>query len=132
MDHVELRTKVGGWLQNPANALHMDAIRVTAIRLVSSFKKVSPATYRLGTLLKWDDWGSHIQVLGEWVGPMEITPTNQVLNEMGTDIRVNIYDPRSKQIFGDEENQLASGIDKPIIMVMSFGGHYEWLRLRNE
>ena len=63
---------------------------------------------------------------------MEVTPTNQVLNAMGTDIRVNIYDPRSKQIFGDEENQLASGIDKPIIMVISFGGHYEWLRLRNE
>ena len=63
---------------------------------------------------------------------MEITPTNHVLEEMGTDIRVNIFDPRSGQIFGNEENQRSDGMDKPIIMVMSLTGHYEWLRLRYE
>ena len=63
---------------------------------------------------------------------MEITPTNHVLEEMGTDIRVNIFDPRSRQIFGDEENKRSDGMDKPIIMVMSLTGHYEWLRLQEE
>ena len=51
---------------------------------------------------------------------------------MGTDIRVNIFDPMSRQIFGDEENQRSDGIDKPIIMIMSFASHFEWLRLRTD
>ena len=63
---------------------------------------------------------------------MEITPTNHVLEEIGTDVRVNIYDPMSGQIFGDEENQRSDGIAKPIIMIMCLTGHYEWLRLQHE
>ena len=54
---------------------------------------------------------------------MEITPTNHVLEEMGTDIRVNIFDPRSGQIVGDEENLRSDGFEKPIIMVLCLGGH---------
>ena len=76
--------------------------------------------------------GAHVELVGEWVGPMELTPTNHVLEEMGTDTRVNIFDPRSGQILGDEENERSDGIDKPIIMVLSLRGHYEWLRLRDE
>ena len=63
---------------------------------------------------------------------MELTPTNRVLGEMRTDTRVNIFDPRSGQILVDEENERSDGIDKPIIMVLSLRGHYEWLRLREE
>ena len=44
------------------------------------------------------NWGVHVELQGKWVGPMEITPTNNVLEEMGSDIRANIYDPRSKQV----------------------------------
>ena len=51
---------------------------------------------------------------------------------MGTDIRVNIFDPRSGQIFGDEDNRRSDGFEKPIIMVLSFSGHYEWLRLQDD
>ena len=62
----------------------------------------------------------------------EITPTNHVPAEMGIDIHVNIYDPRTGQIFGDEKNQSSDGMDKPIIMIMCLTGHYEWLRLQHE
>ena len=136
MDHVELRTKVGRWLQNPSHALLMEMhLELQPSDLYNHLKEFPPpptgwANYLNG--MTWEDWGAHIEVLGGWVGPLEITPTNHVLADMGTDLRVNIYDPRNGQIFGDEENQLAGGIDRPIIMVMCFGGHYEWLRLRNE
>ena len=63
---------------------------------------------------------------------MEITPTNHVLEEMGSDIRVNIFDPNSDYILGDEENIRSDGTEKPIIMVISEGGHFEWLRLRDD
>ena len=63
---------------------------------------------------------------------MEITPTNHVLEEMGTDIRVNIFDPRSGQIFGDEENLCLDGFEKPLIMVLSLSWHNEWLRLQDD
>lgn len=63
---------------------------------------------------------------------MEITPTNHVLEKMGTDILVNIFDPMSGQIFGDGENQRSDGMDKPIVMIMCLTGHYVWLSLQHE
>ena len=51
---------------------------------------------------------------------------------VGTDIRVNIFDPRSGQILGDEENLRSDGCEKPLIMVLSLRGHYEWLRLQDD
>ena len=136
MDHVELRTKVGGWLQNPYNAHLMEmGLELLPADLYDHLRHYPPpeigwANYLNG--MTWQDWGVHVQLLGEWVGPMEITPTNHVLEEMGTDIRVNIFDPMSRQIFGNEENQRSDGIDKPIIMIMSFASHFEWLRLRTD
>ena len=49
-----------------------------------------------------------------------------------TDIRVNIFEPRSGQILGDEENLGSDGFEKPLIMVLSLSGHYEWLRLQDD
>ena len=136
MDHVQLRTNVAKWLQNPDHALLMELqLELLPADLYDHLKEYPPPPTGWENLLNgmtWQDWGAHIEVLGEWVGPMEITSTNHVLDAMGTDIRVNIYDPNSEQIFGDEENQLAGGIDKPIIMIMSWGGHFEWLRLKSE
>ena len=63
---------------------------------------------------------------------MEIPPTNHVLEEIGSDIQVNIYEPNSKQIFGDEENQFSVGINKPKIVIMCLGAHYELLHLQDE
>ena len=136
IDHVHLRSHVGQWLQNPHNAHLMHThLEILPSGLYHHLKRFpSPpggwASYLSG--MTWQDWGVHVELLGEWVGPMEITPTNHVLEEIGTDIRVNIFDPASRQIFGDEENKRSDGMDKPIIMVMSLTGHYEWLRLRDE
>ena len=109
IDHVHLRTLVGGWLQNSHNAqlMHTD-LEILPSGLYHHLKRYpSPpggwVSYLSG--MTWQDWGVHVELLGELVGPLEITPTNHVLAEMGTDIHVNIYDLRSGQIFGDEENQ---------------------------
>ena len=80
------------------------------------------ATYLRG--ITWVDWGVHVQQQEGWVGPLEITSTNCVLQEMGSDIRVNIYDPLCNYILGNEENVRADGLLKPIIMIISEGGHY--------
>ena len=50
----------------------------------------------------------------------------------GTDTRVNIFDPRSFTTRGDEWNQNADGVDRPIIMVMSKSDLFELLRMRRE
>ena len=136
IDHVDLRTRVGRWLQNADNANLMEThLEIQPSGLYHHLKRFpAPPTGWMNYLngMTWQDWGVHVELLGEWVGPMEITPTNHVLEEMGTDIRVNIYDPRSRQVFGDEENQDSDGTDKPIIMIMSSTGHYESLRLRDD
>ena len=136
IDHIELRTKVGRWLQNGDNANLMQThLEISPPGLYHHLKRFpAPAggwrSYLAG--MTWQDWGVHVELLGEWVGPMEITPTNHVLEEMGSDVRVNIYDPNSVYILGDEENIRVDGIAKPIILIMSARGHFEWLRLRDE
>ena len=104
IDHVHLRSQVGRWLQNPHNAhlLHTH-LELLPSGLYHHLKRYpSPpggwASYLSG--MSWQDWGVHVELLGEWVGPMEINLTNNVLEEMGSVIRVNIFDPRSRGIFG--------------------------------
>ena len=41
-------------------------------------------------VMDWEQWGVHVEQLGEWVGPLEVNATNHVLEEMGSDLRVNI------------------------------------------
>ena len=136
IDHIQLRTRVGQWLQNPDNASLMEMqLEIQPSGLYHHLKGYpAPPTGWRNYLngMTWQDWGVHVELLGEWVGSMEITPTNHVLEEMGSDIRANIYDPRSRQVFGDEENQFSDGTDKPIIMLLCLTGHYEWLRLRDD
>ena len=59
-----------------------------------------------------------------------MNPTNHVLEEMGCDLRVNIYSPVHKYVLGNEANVRADGVEKPIIMILSSGGHYDWLRIK--
>ena len=85
MDHVELRTKVGRWLQNPDHALLVELqLELQPADLYYHLREYpAPPTGWVNFLtgLTWEDWGAHIEILGEWVGPMKITPTNHVLND---------------------------------------------------
>ena len=73
----------------------------------------------------------HVEQLGEWVGSLEVNSTNHVLAQMGCDLCFYVFDPLSNYIMVDEQNIRADGKKKPIIIVISIGGHYEWLRMRD-
>ena len=80
--------------------------------------------------MNWVKWGEHVEIQGEWVGPLEVNPTNHVLEENGSDLRVNVYSPVYKNIVGNEANLNENGVEKPIIMLLCIGGHFEWLRIK--
>ena len=136
MDHIQLRTRVGQWLQNPDNATFMEMhLGIQPSGLYHHLKDypAPPGGWRnYLNGMTWQDWGVHVELLGEWVGSIELTPTNHILEEMGSDIRLNIYDPRSKQVYGDEQNHFSDGTEKPIIMLLCLSGHFEWLRFRDD
>ena len=132
IDHVELRTRVGQWIQG--NALLMEnQLGIQPIDLLDHmvrFPAPPQGWWAYLIVMDWVQWGVHVEQLGEWVGPLEVNPTNHVLEEMGSDLRVNIYSPDSHYIVGNEANVREDGVEKPLLFVMSSGGHYEWLRMK--
>ena len=70
----------------------------------------------------WGWWGEHLRKKGTWVGALEVPIINQMLDNIGLDIVVNIYDGRSGNIFGNEHNGT-----KTVIMLYLFPGHFELL-----
>ena len=132
INHVELRLKVGQWIQGHAYLMETQ-LGIQPIDLYEHMKRF-PAPpqgwWSYLILMDWTQWGVHVEQLGEWVGPLEVNPTNHVLEEMGCDLRVNIYSPDGHFIIGNEENVREDGVEKPLIIVMSSGGHYEWLRMK--
>ena len=132
IDHVELRSRVGQWIQGHA-LLMEEQLGIQPIDLhdhMIRFPAPPQGWWSYLILMDWIQWGVHVEQLGEWVGPLEVNPTNHVLEEMGCDLRVNIYSPDSQYIVGNEENLHENGDEKPLIIVMSSGGHYEWLMMK--
>ena len=74
IDHIELRTKVGQWLQNADNAMLMEMKLGLRPLDLYSYLKLYPGppggwfNYLIG--MSWKDWGVHVELLGEWVGAM--------------------------------------------------------------
>ena len=132
INHIELRSRVGQWIQGHALLMQED-LGIQPIDLhdyMTRFPAPAQGWWSYLSGMDWVQWGIHVEQLGEWVGPLEVNPTNHVLEELGCDLRVNIYSPASEYVLGNEENFRADGVEKPIIMVMSRAGHYEWLRMK--
>ena len=132
IDHVQLRTRVGQWIQGHAYLMETQ-LGIQPIDLhdhMIRFPAPPQGWWSYLILMDWVQWGVHVEQLGEWVGPLEVNPTNHVLEEMGCDLRVNIYSPDSQYIVGNEANVREDGVEKPLLIVMSSGGHYEWLRMK--
>ena len=70
----------------------------------------------------WGWWGEHIRKRGTWVGALEVPIINQMLDNAGLNVVVNIFDWRSRLIYGNEHNG-----DKLVIMLYLSPGHYELL-----
>ena len=52
----------------------------------------------------WKFWGRRIARKGTWVGAIELEAMNDLLLNAGYDVRVNIYDSRSRRLFGEDCN----------------------------
>ena len=132
ISHTELRSRVGQWIQGNAYVLELQ-LAIQPIDLYDHLKRFPPPaqgwwSYLLG--MNWVQWGEHVEIQGEWVGPLEVNPTNHVLEENGSDLRVNVYSPIHNYIVGNEANLNENGVEKPIIMLLCTGGHFEWLRMK--
>ena len=132
IDHIELRSRVGQWIQGHALLMEtqLGIQPIDLLHLMTWFSAPPQGWWSYLINMDWVQWGVHVEQLGEWVGPLEVNPTNHVLEEMGSDLRVNIYSPDSQYIVGNEANVREDGHEKPIIFIMSSGGHYEWLRMK--
>ena len=132
INHVELRSRVGQWIQGHAYLMETQ-LGIQPIDLhdhMIRFPAPPGGWWSYLLYMDWVQWGVHVEQLGEWVGPLEVNPTNHVLEEMGCDLRVNIYSPDCHYIVGNEANVREDGVEKPLIIIMSSGGHYEWLRMK--
>ena len=132
IDHVELRMRVGQWIQGHAYLLqtHLEIEPIDLHAYLTWFPAPPGGWWDYLWGMDWVQWGLHVEHLGEWVGPLEVNPTNHVLEEMGYDLRVNIWSPDDHYILGNEANINEDGIEKPLIIIMCRGGHYEWLRMK--
>ena len=70
----------------------------------------------------WGWWGEHLRKKGTWVGVLEVPIINQMLDNIGLDIVVNVYQARNRKIFCDEHNGT-----KTVIMLYLSHGHFELL-----
>ena len=71
----------------------------------------------------WKFWGKHIAVPGTWMGAIELPAANELLANMGFNVRINIWDVRARRLIGVENN--ISGL--PVIILHLEEGHFELL-----
>ena len=71
----------------------------------------------------WKFWGQRIAKPGVWVGAIELEAMNELLLNAGYDVRVNIYDSRSKRLFGNDRN-----VPNQLVLILYMkNGHFELL-----
>ena len=78
------------------------------------------ASYLAGKDWAW--WGEHVRKRGTWVGVLEVPIINQMMDNVGLDVVVNVFAARYGRIFGNENNG-----DKQVIMLYLSPGHFELL-----
>ena len=71
----------------------------------------------------WKFWGQRIAKPGVWVGAIELEAMNELLLNAGYDVRVNIYDSRSKRLLGNDRN-----VPNQLVLILYMkNGHFELL-----
>ena len=70
----------------------------------------------------WGWWGEHVRKRGTWVGALEVPIINQMMDNAGLDVAVNIFAARYGRILGNENNG-----HKQVIMLYLSPGHFELL-----
>ena len=79
------------------------------------------ASYLMGK--DWACWGEHVRKRGTWVGVLEVPIINQMMDNVGLDVVVNVFAARYGRIFGNENNG-----HKQVIMLYLSPGHFGLLQ----
>ena len=71
----------------------------------------------------WKFWGKRVGIKGVWVGAIELEAMNELLLNAGYDVRVNIWDSKSKHLVGADRNVP----EQKVIILNLKAGHFEIL-----
>ena len=128
-DKDEMRKNLSLWFQDDGNAAAITALHSAhPYDIIPHLHYVGGAEPRVGwrTYLRgrdWKFWGRRIARKGTWVGAIELEAMNDLLLNAGYDVRVNIYDSRSKKLFGEDHNITG----QLVIIIYLYAGHFEVL-----
>ena len=128
LNEEDIRENLANWFQVETNQLQMEAHiggpPSTIIGQLQDTGLYTPAegweSYLAGK--DWGWWGEHIRKRGTWVGALEVPIINQMLDNVGLNVVLNIFDWRSRLIYGNENNGA-----KQVIMLYLSPGHFELL-----
>ena len=128
LNEEDIRENLANWFQVETNQLQMEAhIGETPSTIIGQLQDTglyTPAqgweSYLAGK--DWGWWGEHVRKQGSWVGALEVPIINQMLDNLGLNVVVNIFSWRYGRIFGNEHN----GTKQVIILYLS-PGHFELL-----
>ena len=128
MNEADIRENLASWFQLDTNQMQMEAHiggpPAAFIEHLPDHGLYTPAegwdSYLAGK--DWGWWGEHIRKQGTWVGVLEVPIINQMLDNIGLEVVVNIFDRRTGLIYGNEHNGT-----KQVIMLYLSLGHFELL-----
>ena len=128
-DNDEMRQNLSLWFQDDNNAAAITSLHTASpCDIIPYLDNVGGPKPRQGWTKylsgrDWKFWGRRIARKGVWVGAIELEAMNDLLLNTGYDVRVNIYDSRSKKLFGEDRN-----IPGQLVIILYLSdGHFELL-----
>jgi len=129
LNEEDIRENLAAWFQVETNQMQMEAhIGGPPSSFIGQLRDTGLYTPAVGwesylAGKSWGWWGEHVRQRGTWVGALEVPIINQMMDNAGLDVVVNIYDERYGRIWGNENNGT-----KLIIMLYLSPGHFELLQ----
>ena len=129
LNEEDIRENLAAWFQVETNQMQMEAhIGGPPSSFIGQLQDTGLYTPAVGwesylAGKSWGWWGEHVRQRGTWVGALEVPIINQMMDNAGLDVVVNIYDERYGRIWGNENNGT-----KLIIMLYLSPGHFELLQ----
>ena len=128
LNEGDIRENLAAWFQVEINQIQMEAhIGGPPSSFVGQLRDTGLYTPAVGweSYLEgkdWGWWGEHVRKRGTWVGALEVPIINQMMDNAGLDVVVNIFAARYGRILGNENNG-----NKQVIILYLSPGHFELL-----
>ena len=128
LNEGDIRENLAAWFQVETNQVQMEAhIGGPPSSFIGQLQDTGLYTPAVGwesylAGKNWGWWGEHVRRRGTWVGALEVPIINQMMDNAGLNVVVNIFDQRYGRLFGNENNGT-----KQVIMLYLSPGHFELL-----